>query len=105
MLDFYRGLCYHIGIFRRKKGKTMKEQLLEKIHAMNVIMTSLSDEDLLMPWLEEGVPDGTDTLEDVKDVYGYMTDEELKEEFKSLSILFAKIVRSAIEDGISGWIC
>ena len=82
-----------------------KNEIYKKIFAMHTIMTSLNDEDILMAWLVEGVPDGTETLDEVVDLYGYMDEAELKEEYKILSVLFAKLVRAATKDGIPGWIC
>lgn len=81
-----------------------KERMYETIHAMNVIMRALNDEEMLEPWLVEGVPDGTDTLEDIKDVYDYKEDAELYEEFERLATLFAMIVRDATEDGYEAWL-
>lgn len=81
-----------------------KEGIYQKIHAMNVIMRSLNDEGMLEPWLVEGVPDGTDTLEEIKDVYDYEEDVELYEEFERLATLFAMIVRDATEDGYEAWL-
>jgi hypothetical protein len=82
----------------------MKE-ICEKIFAMHTIMKNLNDEDILMSWLEEGIPDGTETLEDVLDLYEGMEEIELVEEYKNLQFLFGKLVRWATEDGCCNWIC
>ena len=82
-----------------------KNEIYKKIFAMHTIMRSLNDEELLMWWLEECVPDGTDTLEDVIETYGHMDEKELADEFETIYTIFAKIVRSATADGYKKWIC
>ena len=84
-----------------------KEAIFEKIHAMDVIMRSLNDEDELCVWWLLGVPDGTDTLEDVREMYDLPEDDDLRAEFAELSELFARIVVSATAKGkeVKCWIC
>jgi hypothetical protein len=55
----------------------------EKLLAMNTIIVHLADEDDIFAWLAEGLPDGTETLEDVADYFDYMSDDEFKTEFNT----------------------
>ena len=50
-----------------------------------------------------GVPDGSETLDDIKDVYGLYDDNELMYEYEELTHLFARIVKSAVKDGYDMW--
>lgn len=77
----------------------------KKLLAMNTIIVSLADEDDIFAWLSNGLPDGTETLEDVAELYDYMSDDEFKTEFNELANLFAKIIRYTTDDGVNGWIC
>lgn len=79
-----------------------REQAFVNIYSMNNIIRSLNDEDLIMSWLMNGVPDGCDTLDDIKDTYDY-DDDELMYEYEELTHLFARIVKSAVKDGYDMW--
>ena len=80
-----------------------REQAFINIYSMNNIIRSLSDEELMESWLMNGVPDECITLEDIKDVYDMYDDEELMNEYEELTHLFARIVKSAVEDGYNMW--
>ena len=80
-----------------------REQALINIYSMNNIIRSLSDEELMESWLMNGVPDGSETLDDIKDVYGLYDDNELMYEYEELTHLFARIVKSAVKDGYDMW--
>ena len=80
-----------------------REQAFINIYSMNNIIRSLSDEDLVLGWLMNGVPDGCDSLEDIKDVYGDDDNDELMERYEELTHLFARIVKSAVKDGYEMW--
>ena len=82
-----------------------KNEICEKIFAMHMIMKNLNDEDILMAWLSEGVPDGTETLNDVLDLYEYTELIELEEEYKNLQFVFGRLVRWATSDGCCNWLC
>ena len=82
-----------------------RKEIYEKIYAMHVIMRSLNDEDLICRWLEDGIPDGTLSVEEVEDLYSLQTDKELDEEYSNLAVLFGEIVEKAVEDGYRGWLC
>ena len=80
-----------------------REQAFINIYSMNNIIRSLNDEDLMFGWLMNGVPDGCDSLEDMKDVYGDDDNDELMERYEELTHLFARIVKSAVKDGYEMW--
>ena len=80
-----------------------REQAFINIYSMNNIIRSLNDEDLMFGWLMNGVPDGCDSLEDIKDVYGDDDNDELMERYEELTHLFARIVKSAVKDGYEMW--
>ena len=80
-----------------------RERALINIYSMNNIIRSLSDEELMESWLMNGVPDGSETLDDIKDVYGLYDDNELMYEYEELTHLFARIVKSAVKDGYDMW--
>ena len=64
----------------------------ELIHAMDVICRGFNDEDAIGIWLMSGVPDGTDTVQDVMDTYPNA--EDFEQEFKDLQRLFVNLVSS-----------
>ena len=80
-----------------------REQAFINIYSMNNIIHSLNDEELMESWLMNGVPDGSETLDDIKDVYGLYDDNELMYEYEELTHLFARIVKSAVKDGYDMW--
>ena len=80
-----------------------REQAFINIYSMNNIICSLNDEELMESWLINGVPDGSETLDDIKDVYGCYDDDELMYEYEELTHLFARIVKYAVEDGYNMW--
>ena len=80
-----------------------REQAFINIYSMNNIIRSLNDEELMESWLMNGVPDGSETLEDIKDVYDIYDDDELMKEYEELTHLFARIVKSAVKDGYDMW--
>ena len=84
-------------------NKFNREQAFINIYSMNNIIRSLNDEELMESWLMNGVPDGSETLEDIKDVYDIYDDDELMKEYEELTHLFARIVRSAVKDGYDMW--
>lgn len=72
---------------------------VEVVAAMDALMHRLNDEESLVPWLSDGVPDDMDhnvfprdgkaKLDEYMDVYGDMSDED----FDDMVRLFATIVR------------
>lgn len=80
-----------------------REKALINIYSMNNIIRSLNDEELMESWLMNGVPDGSETLDDIKDVYGLYDDNELMYEYEELTHLFARIVKYAVKDGYDMW--
>ena len=80
-----------------------REQAFINIYSMNNIIRSLNDEELMESWLVNGVPDRSETLNDIKDVYGLYNDEELMYEYEELTHLFARIVKSAVKYGYDMW--
>ena len=84
-------------------NKFNREQAFINIYSMNNIIRSLNDEELMESWLMNGVPDGSETLEDIKDVYDIYDDDELMKEYEELTHLFARIVKSAVKDGYEMW--
>lgn len=64
----------------------------ELIHAMDIIVRGFNDGEWIDPWLMCGVPDGTDTLQDVMDTYP--NDWHFKQEFKDLQWLFVNLITS-----------
>lgn len=84
-------------------NKFNREQAFINIYSMNNIIRSLNDEELMESWLMNGVPDGSETLEDIKDVYDIYDDDELMKEYEELTHLFARIVKSAVKDGYDIW--
>ena len=82
----------------------MKEELwkhrCELIHAMDVICRGFNDEDAIGIWLMSGVPDSTDTVQDVMDTYP--NDEDFEQEFKDLQRLFVNLVagQCMVKNGI-----
>ena len=84
-------------------NKFNREQAFINIYSMNNIIRSLNDEELMESWLMNGVPDGSETLDDIKDVYDIYDDDELMKEYEELTHLFARIVKSAVKDGYDMW--
>ena len=82
-----------------------RRRMLDVIHAMDVIMRSLSDEDLAYEWLASGVPDGTNEQSDVDEFYGDQPDEELENDYEELAALFAKFAKAAVEYGTRHYLC
>ena len=62
----------------------------ELIHAMDIIVRGFNDEKWVESWLMYGVPDGTDTVQDVMDAYP--NDEDFEQEFKDLQYQFVNLV-------------
>ena len=62
----------------------------ELIHAMDVICRGFNDEGWIESWLAYGVPDGTDTVQDVMDTYP--NDEGFEQEFKDLQWQFVNLI-------------
>ena len=89
---------------KQPKVVVMKKELwkhqCELIHAMNVICRSFNDEKWVESWLMYGVPDGTDTEQDIMDMYP--NDEEFEQEFKDLQRLFVNLVagQCMVKNGI-----
>lgn len=82
-----------------------RRRMLDVIHAMDVVMRSLNDEDLAYTWLSLGVPDGTDEQSDVDELYGDQSDEELEKDYEELAALFARLVKVAVRDGAEHYLC
>lgn len=80
-------------------SKLNRRRMLDVIHAMDVIMRSLNDEDVVGEWLQFGVPDGSNTQTDVDMEYGCLEDYALESEFEYLADLFARIVKYAYGNG------
>lgn len=80
-------------------SKLNRRRMLDVIHAMDVIMRSLNDENAVDEWLQFGVPDGSNTQTDVDVEYGCLEDYELESEFEDLADLFARIVKYAYGSG------
>ena len=62
----------------------------ELIHAMDIICRGFNDEECVESWLTCGVPDGTDTVQDVMDTYP--NDEGFEQEFKDLQWQFVNLI-------------
>lgn len=79
---------------KQSKVVVMKKELwkhqCELIHAMDIIVRGFNDEEWVDTWLTYGVPDGTDTVQDVMDTYP--NDEYFEKEFKDLQRLFVNLV-------------
>ena len=70
----------------------------EVVRAMETIIRSLNDEELIMPWLVYGVADGDVTNNpENDDLDSYIEDDE---DFSELMGLFADIMRDAHKDGL-----
>lgn len=85
-------------------SKLDRRRMLDVIHAMDVIMRLLNDEDIVLEWLQFGVPDGSNTQTDVDAEYGCLGDDELESEFEDLADLFARIVKYAYGNGGGGYL-
>ena len=72
----------------------------ELIHAMDIIVRGFNDEEWIESWLTYGVPDGTDTVQDVMDTYP--NDDDFKQDFKDLQRLFVNLVagQCMVKNGI-----
>ena len=72
----------------------------ELIHAMDVICSGFNDEECVDTWLTCGVPDGTDTVQDVMDTYP--NNDDFKQDFKDLQRLFVNLVagQCMVKNGI-----
>ena len=72
----------------------------ELIHAMDIIVRGFNDEDCVESWLTYGVPDGTDTVQDVMDTYP--NDDDFEQDFKGLQRLFVNLVagQCMVKNGI-----
>jgi len=80
-----------------------RDAIFKNLFAMDTIVHSLSDEDLMEGWFANHVPDGCDSIKDIEEYYSYMTDEELAEEYENTAKYFAKLVKSATKDGYDKW--
>ena len=80
-----------------------RDAIFKNLFAMDTIVHSLSDENLMEGWLSSYVPDGCDSIEDIEEHYSYMTDEELAEEYENAAKYFAQLVKSATKDGYAKW--
>lgn len=80
-----------------------RDAIFKNLFAMDTIVHSLSDEDLVEGWLANHIPDGCNSVQDVEDNYSYMTDEELAEEYENTAKYFAQLVKSATKDGYAKW--
>ena len=80
-----------------------RNAIFKNLFAMDTIVHSLSDEDLMEGWLANHVPDGCDSIKDIEEHYSYMTDEELAEEYENTAKYFARIVKEATKDGYDKW--
>lgn len=76
-----------------------RRRMLDVIHAMDVIMRSLNDENAVDEWLQFGVPDGLNTQADIDAEYGCPEDYALESEFEDLADLFARIIKYAYGNG------
>lgn len=70
----------------------------ELIHAMDVVCRGFNDEESVDAWLAYGVPDGTDTVQDVMDTYP--NDDDFKQDFKDLQRLFVNLVAGQCLSGV-----
>lgn len=72
----------------------------ELIHAMGVVCRGFNDEAYVDMWLTCGVPDGTDTVQDVMDMYP--NDDDFEPYFKDLQRLFVNLVagQCMVKNGI-----
>ena len=72
----------------------------ELIHAMDIIVRGFNDEEWIESWLACGVPDGTDTVQDVMDTY--QNDDDFEQDFKGLQRLFVNLVagQCMVKNGI-----
>lgn len=104
-LDGRFHISYNGRILKERKVQMNinRKAIFENLFAMDTIVHSLSDEDLIENWLANHVPDGCDTLQDIEDNYSYMTDEELAEEYENTAKCFAKLVKIATSDGYAKW--
>lgn len=80
-----------------------RKAVFSNLFAMDVIVHSLSDENLMEGWLASRVPDGCDSIQSIEEHYSYMTDEELAEEYENTAKHFAQLVKSATKDGYAKW--
>lgn len=73
------------------------KERITALHAMEFLVRSVNDEELLIPWLIEGVADGdideNTTDEELED---YVTDDDY---FSELMYLFLRIMNAARKDG------
>ena len=86
-------------------SKLNRRRMLDVIHAMDVVMRSLNDENLMYEWLAFGVPDGTNEQSDVDELYGDQSDGELENDYEELAAIFAILVKAAVEDGTRHYLC
>lgn len=70
--------------------ETLWKHQCELIHAMDVVCRGFNDEACVDTWLKCGGPDGTDTVQDVMDMYP--NDEEFADNFKHLQWLFVNLI-------------
>ena len=72
----------------------------ELIHAMDVVCRGFNDEEYVDMWLTYGVPDGTDTVQDVMNTYP--NDDDFEQDFKDLQRLFVNLVagQCMVKNGI-----
>lgn len=69
----------------------------DMVRAMNTIVRSINDEDIIMSWLMVGVADG-DVKEDTPDDYlEYYCEDET---FAELMALFLRLMKRAEKDGL-----
>lgn len=80
-----------------------RNAIFKNLFAMDTIVHSLSDENLVEGWLANYVPDGCESIEDIKEHYFYMTDEELSDEYEITAKYFACLVKEATKYGYDKW--
>ena len=80
-----------------------RNAIFKNLFAMDTIVHSLSDGDLMEGWFTNHVPDGCDSIQDIEEHYSYMTDEELAEEYENTAKYFARLVKEATKDGYDKW--
>ena len=80
-----------------------RKMVYRNLWAMNVIIHSLNEEDLMGFWMQECVPDDCRSVEDVTDCYETYEDGELASEYERYARIFAKTIRVATEKGYDVW--
>ena len=81
----------------KQEYKQLRNDILEQLWAMHVIVRNLNDEDFYEAWIV-CVPDGLEDFESFTDVYASLRMSDLLDDYADAERLFRNIMRLALKD-------